>query len=411
MNFEYFIAKRIATAKEDKNSISASIIKIAIVAIAISLVMMLVAIATGFGLQQKIREKVAAFNGHIQIYNYDSNQSDVSVTPISINQKFYPDFKEVPNVKHIQAVAGKGGIIRTAKTFEGVIAKGVGKDYDWEYMNDFLVEGELPDYSGDRNEDILMSSYMANRLEVNVGDEVRAFFLKNDGGDIPNQMKLHIVGLYDSSFQEFDASYIIMDLRHIQRMNKWSEDQIGGFEVFVDDFDQIKETGDVIYNSTSSDLNSQTILEKYIFIFDWISYFDFNIVLIIGIMILVGGINMITALLVLVLDRTPMIGILKAVGNSNWSIRKIFLYNAAYLIGKGLLWGNLIGIGLLLLQQQFGLVKLDATTYYVTEAPVYLNPIHILLLNAGVLLVCLLMLVVPSYIITRIAPVKAIKFE
>ncbi|GLB53276.1 permease [Neptunitalea chrysea] len=411
MNFEYFIAKRIATAKEDKNSISASIIKIAIVAIAISLVMMLTAIATGFGLQHKIREKVAAFNGHIQIFEYGTNQSDVSVNPISKEQKFYPNFTNIPNIQHIQAVAGKGGIIRTEKTFEGIIAKGVGAAYNWEYMQDFLVEGVLPDYTGDRNEDILMSSYMANRLEVKVGDVVTAFFLKDNGSDIPNQMKLHIVGLYDSSFQEFDASYVIMDLRHIQRINKWEANEIGNFEIFVNDFDKINETENLIYNQIPSNLNSQSILDKYPFIFDWISYFDFNIVLIISIMILVGGINMITALLVLVLDRTPMIGMLKAFGNTNWSIRKIFLYNAVYLIGKGILWGNAIGIGLLLLQQKFGFVKLPPETYYVTEAPIYLNPLHILLLNAGVLVVCLLMLLLPSYIITRIAPVKAIKFE
>lgn len=354
---------------------------------------------------------MAAFNGHIQIFKYGTNNSDVSVESISIDQPFYPDFKQIPNIKHIQAVASKGGIIRTEETFEGIIAKGVGKDYDWKYMEDFLVEGRLPDYTKERNEDILMSAYMANRLQVKVGDTVNAFFLKNDGSDIPNQMRLNIVGLYDSSFQEFDASYVIMDLRHIQRMNKWDEDQIGGFEVFVNDFDQIQQTGNEVYNYTSSMLNSQTILEKYIFIFEWISYFDFNVGLIIGIMILVGGINMITALLVLVLDRTPMIGTLKALGNTNWSIRKIFLFNAAYLISIGLFWGNLIGVGLLLLQQKFGFIKLDPETYYVTEAPVYLNPVHILILNAGVLVVCVLMLVLPSFIITRISPVKAIKFD
>ncbi|SFU32479.1 lipoprotein-releasing system permease protein [Pustulibacterium marinum] len=411
MNFEFYIAKRIATAKGNKNSISSSIIKIAIVAIAISLVMMLVAIATGFGLQNKIREKVAAFNGHIQIFNYDANQSDVSVNPVSIHQDFYPNFTQIPNVKHIQAVAGKGGIIRTEETFEGIIAKGVGQDYDWKYMQDFLVEGTLPDYSAGRNEDILMSRYMANRLEVGVDDEVNAFFLKNDGSDIPNQMKLHIVGLYDSNFQDFDASYILMDIRHIQRMNKWNEDEVGGFEVLVNDFDEIQETANEIYNMTPSTLNSQSILEKYPFIFEWISYFDFNVILIIGIMILVGGINMITALLVLVLERTPMIGTLKAMGNTSWSIRKIFLYNAAYLISIGIFWGNFIGIGLLLLQQKFGFVKLDATNYYVTQAPVYLNPIQIIILNVGVLLVCTLMLILPSFIITRISPVKAMKFN
>lgn len=373
--------------------------------------MMLVAMATGFGLQRKIREKVAAFNGHVQIFNYDANQSDVSVNPVDIHQSFYPNFTTVEGIKHVQAVAGKGGIVRTETTFEGIIAKGVGKDYDWQYINEFLVEGSLPDYTAKRNEDILMSAYMANRLEVKVGDKVDAFFLKNNGTEIPNQMKLTIVGLYDSGFQDFDASYVFMDIRHIQRMNKWDENQVGGFEVYLENFDEINEKGNQIFSTIPSTLNSQTIAEKYYFIFEWITYFDFNVALIIGIMILVGGINMITALLVLILDRTPMIGTLKALGNSNWSIRKIFLYNAAYLIGLGLFWGNVIGLGMLYIQHQFGLVKLNPETYYVDKAPIYFTLTQFLTLNIGVLVLCFVMLIVPSFIITRISPVKSIKFD
>ncbi|QLE01941.1 ABC transporter permease [Galbibacter sp. BG1] len=411
MNLEYFIAKRLIKGKEHKSSISAPIIKIAITAIALGVIMMLIAIATGVGLQRKIREKIAAFNGHIQIYNYDNNTSDVSVNPISIHQDFYPEFKTIDGINHVQAVATKGGIIRTENTFEGIIAKGVGADYNWEPFKDFLVEGRLPDYSQKRNEEVLISRYLANRLQFKVGDEFWAFFLKQDVSDIPNQIKFKIVGIYDSGFQDFDANYIFTDLRHIQRMNRWEDDEVGTFEVFIDDFDQIEQKGREIYGVTLSTLDSQTIAQKYYTIFEWLALFDFNIAIIIGIMIIVGGINMITALLVLILERTQMIGLLKGLGSSNWSVRKIFLYNAAYLIIIGLFWGNLIGLGVLFLQEKFGFISLDASTYYVSQAPVYINPMHVVILNIGVLLLCMLMLLIPSYIITKISPAKSIKFE
>ncbi len=411
LNVEYFIAKRIIANKQYKSSVSAPIIKIAIAAIALGLIMMMVAIATGVGLRHKIREKIAAFNGHVQIYNYDSNNSEVSVYPVSIQQDFYPKFNSVSGISHIQAVASKAGIIRTAETFEGVIAKGVGKDYNWQFLQEYLVAGRLPDFSNKLNNEALISNYLANRLKLKVGNEFNAFFLKDSESKIPNQRKFKIVGIYESGYQEFDATYIIVDIRHIQRMNKWDETQVGMFEVFIDDFDELEQKGAEIYGKTLSTLDSQTIKDKYYFVFEWLSIFDFNIAIIIGIMILVGGINMITALLVLILERTQMIGILKALGSSNWSIRKVFLYNAAYLIGIGLFWGNVIALALLLSQKYFGFVKLDPASYYVTEAPVYLSASYIIVLNIGVLLLCLLMLLVPSYIITKISPVKSIKFE
>jgi lipoprotein-releasing system permease protein len=413
LNLELFIAKRLVTGKEHKISISAPIIKIAIAAIAIGVVMMLIAIATGVGLKNKIREKVAAFNGHIQISNFDNNNSEVSLMPVSINQDFYPEFQDVEGVKHVQAVATKGGIIRTADTFEGMLAKGVGTDYDWSTFKEYLVDGRLPDYSGKLNEEVLVSSLMANRLQLKVGDSFFSFFLKDgDASKPPNNRKFKIVGIYDSGFEEFDETYVFVDIRHIQRMNKWEENQIGNFEVFLDDFDQIDQKSNEIYNSTLSILDTQNIKSKYYRIFEWIGLFDFNIALIIGIMIIVGGINMITALLVLILERTQMIGILKALGSANWSIRKVFLYNAAYLIAIGLFWGNLIGLGVIFLQDRYRMFKFpNPEEYYIDYIPVHMDLPTILLLNMGVMLLCLLMLLIPSYIITKITPVKAIQFE
>lgn len=413
MNLELFIAKRLVTGKEHKISISAPIIKIAIAAIAIGVVMMLIAIATGIGLKNKIREKVAAFNGHIQISSFDNNNSEVSLSPVSIDQDFYPEFKNVTGVRHVQAVATKGGIIRTADTFEGMLAKGVGSDYDWNTFEEYLVDGRLPNYSVDLNEEVLISSLMANRLQLKVGDSFFSFFLRDgDASKPPNNRRFEIVGIYDSGFEEFDETYVFVDIRHIQLMNRWEEDEIGNFEVFLDDFDQIDEKTNEIYNNTLSVLDTQNIKSKYFRIFEWIGLFDFNIALIIGIMIIVGGINMITALLVLILERTQMIGILKALGSANWSIRKVFLYNAAYLIAIGLFWGNLIGLGVIFLQNKFRMFKFpNPEEYYIDYIPVHMDAPTVLLLNVGVMLLCLLMLLIPSYIITRITPVKAIQFE
>ncbi len=412
MNLEYFIAKRLIKGKEHKISISAPIIKIAIAAIAISVFMMLIAIATGVGLKHKIREKVAAFNGHIQINNYDNNTSDVSLVPVSTNQEFYPEFKSVDGVSHIQAVATKGGIIRTESTFEGFIAKGVGGDYNWEVLKEFLVDGQLPDYSGELNTQVLMSRLMANRLQLKTGDSFSAFFPKEEDPLKPNQRRFKIVGIYDSGFEEIDAMYIFVDLRHIQRMNKWEKDEVGNFEVFLESFEDLDLKSREIHGKTVSTLDTQTVIDKYYKIFEWIGLFDFNIALIIGIMIIVGGINMITALLVLILERTQMIGILKALGSANWSIRKVFLYNAAYLIGVGLFWGNLLGLGFIWIQQKYRVLKFpNPQEYYMEYIPVHIDFPTVLILNIGVLTLCVLMLLVPSYIITRINPVKAIKFE
>jgi lipoprotein-releasing system permease protein len=411
LNLEYFIAKRLAKAKNNKSSISAPIIKIAIIAIAIGVIMMIVAVATGVGLQDKIREKVSAFNGHVIISNFDDNQSEVSVAPISVKQDFYPRFKSVTGIRHIQAVAAKAGIIRTGEAFEGVIFKGVGKEYRWENLQEYIVSGRIPNLKGSLNPEVIISEYLANRLKLKVGDRFNTFFMKEGGNGMPNMRVFELVGIYNSGFQEFDATYLIGDIRHVQRINKWKEGQVGAFEVFLDDFTAIKEKGEEIYKEVPSTLNSQTIEDKYFNIFEWLKLFDFNILVIIIIMVVVSTINMVVAILVLILERTQMVGMLKSLGANNWSIRKIFLYNAAYIIGRGLLWGNIIGISLLLVQKYFGLIKLPPENYYVTEAPVSIDIPAILIINVGTALVCLTLLLIPSYIITRISPVKALRFD
>ncbi len=410
LKLDYFIAKRLITTKDHKSSISAPIIKIAITAIALGMIMMMVSIATGIGLQQKIRQKVSAFNGHIIISGYNDNNSDVSTTPVSKKQNFYPKFTSVDGIAHIQAVASKAGIIRTETAFEGIIFKGVGADYDTANLKEYLVAGRLPNFKNTLNEEVLISQYLANRLGLKNNDKFVTYFMKENGEGY-NLRNFKIVGVYNSGFQEFDATYVIGDIRHVQRINKWKSDQVGAFEVFVNDFTQIEQKGQEVYQETSSTLDSQTIVEKYYYIFEWLKLFDVNILVILIVMIAVSTINMVVALLVLILERTQMIGILKSLGANNWSVRKIFLYNAAYLIGRGLLWGNGIGLTLLLLQKYFGIIKLNPESYYVNEAPVDINLFYLLLLNIGTIVVCLVVLLIPSYIITKITPSKSIRFE
>ena len=410
MNLEYFIAKRLTAAKSHKSSVSSPIIKIATVAIALGILMMIVSVATGIGLQRKIREKVSAFNGHVIISNFDDNQSQVNTVPISTNQNFYPKFNLVDGVKHIQAVANKTGLIRTEETVEGIVLKGVGQDYDWNNIKEYLVQGNLPKISNKLTDEIIISEFLASRLKVKLNDVCRTYFLK-EGGKGYNLRSFKVVGIFNSGFQEFDANYIIGDIKHVQKINKWQKDQVGQFEVFLNDFDKIEEKGNEIYKAIPPTYNSITIAEKYYSIFEWLKLFDFNIIVILIVMIVVATINMVVALLVLILERTQMIGILKALGATNWSVRKVFLYNAFHLIARGLLWGNVVALLLLVIQKYFEVIKLNPQNYYVNVAPVYIDVPYIIVLNMGTILICLLVLIIPSYIITKISPVKVIRFD
>ncbi|AMC10413.1 transmembrane permease [Lutibacter profundi] len=412
MNYELFIAKRIIAAKQYKSSISSPIIKIAIIAIAIGIIIMMISMATGLGLQQKIREKLSGFNGHIQITNFDNNNSEITLIPVSKKQDFYPKFTSVKGISKVQVFATKAGIIRTETDFEGIVFKGVSGDYDWTFFKDYLVEGILPSYNtATVSNNVLISREISNRLGIKLGDEFNILFVKEDPSKAPWIRVVKAIGIYDSGFQDFDENFVMADIQHIQKMNRWKNDEVGGFEVFITNFNEIKNKSQEVYQQTGSTLNSQSIIEKYPAIFEWINLFDTNIYLIIAIMILVAGINMITALLVLILERTQMVGILKALGSTNVSIRKVFLYNAGYLILRGLFWGNLLGLLLLFAQKYGKFISLNPETYYVNTVPIYLNINYLIVLNLGTLLLCFLMLIIPSIIISKISPVKTIKFE
>lgn len=410
MNLEYFIANRLNTIRKGKGKASSPIIKIATLAIAISIVMMIVSVAISIGLQNKIREKVAAFSGHIIISNFDDNQSGISVVPISTNQDFYPNFTTIDGVKHIQAVATKSALIRTKETVEGIIFKGVGNDYNWKNLKTYITAGRLPEFTDKFSNEIIISEHLANKLHFKVNDICRTYFLKNTGKGY-NLRSFKIVGIFNSRFQEFDANYIIGSITHIQKINKWKPTEIGAFEVFLSDFSSIEQKGKEIYKTIPSTYNSVTIAEKYYTLFEWLKLFDFNTVVILVIMIVVAIINMIVALLVLILERTQTIGILKSLGANNWLIRKVFLYNAFQLISKGLLLGNSIALSLLLLQKHFKIITLNPENYHVTTVPININFLHIFSINIATIIICILVLIIPSYIITKISPTEALKFS
>ena len=385
------------------------IIKISIAAIALGLIVMIVAVSIVSGFQREIRNKVIGFGGHIQITKYDS-QNTYEATPIDKNQPFYPRLDTVKGIKHIQIYATKPGIIKTNLDIYGVIVKGIGSDFDWTFFNDKLKEGN-PLKIDDKNptNDIIISQTIANKMSIKLGDKMFLYFIQSDGQLRPKDFV--VKGIYQSGLEQFDNLFVIADITHIQKRNNWSENLVGGFEVIIDNYNDLNQLDQFIYDNIGYDLHSTTIIDRNPDIFNWLELQDINVIIIVLLMVLVAVINIISALLILILERTTMIGILKALGLPNWNVRKIFLYNAIHLIIKGLIIGNIIGIGLCLLQLKFGFIKLPEESYYVSEVPIELNWMSILMLNIGTLLVCFMMLILPSYVITKISPVKAIRFD
>ena len=410
MKFEFFLAKRIISTKAYKSSISAPIIKIGIVAIALSVIVMLISISTGIGLQNEIRDKVSAFNGHIQISNFDSNNSEESIRPINVSKELLQDLDSVKNVKSLNQIGLKFGIIRTSEDFDGALFKGVDSTYNWINILDYIISGSTPNISDLTSNEVLISDNLSNKLDLKINDSFQMIFSRNLESKVIIR-KFNIVGLYDSGFNEIDENIIFGDIKHLRRINNWNNNQSGAIEVFIDDFSLLSETSSVIYQSTPSNYNSVNIKQKYSSIFDWIQIFDKNIIAILFIMVLVCSINIISVLLVLILERTNMIGILKSIGANNSSIKKVFLIIVSYIIFLGLLIGNLVGLALLFTQKKLSLVKLDPEIYYTSEVPVYLSFDYVFILNLFTFLVCLFSIIIPSYLISKISPIDSIKFR
>ncbi len=399
------------SSKHYKSSVSAPIIKIGIGAIALGMIVMLISVATSAGLQREIRNKIIAYKGHITISHFDGNRSDESLFPLDLTDLLVRQLDSLEGISSYYFEANKFGIVRTENDFEGIVYKGLDKQFDWDKFDDYLLSGRLPQIGDTLSNEVLISQYLSDRLALRLGDPLNMYFLREDEIRPPAQRKFDIVGIINSGFQDLDATYLLGDLRHVQILNKWTPNQVGEIVVMANDFEQLDVLNNKIYQNISFDLDSKTVVQQHAEIFEWISIFDQNTQMILVIMILVAGINMVTALLVLILERTPMIGLLRALGGQSSSVQKIFLLNAAYLIGWGLFFGNLIGLSLLLIQYYFGIIPLDPSVYYVTEVPVHLNFFHWIYLNVGVFVLSMMMLLVPSNMVRRISPVTAMGFR
>jgi lipoprotein-releasing system permease protein len=414
MNLPYFIAQRLIKGRREETSFSRPINVIAIIGIASGLAVMILAVSILTGFKKEIREKVVGFGSHIQIMNFDSNLS-LETTPISDTQDFIPKIKQIHGINHLQVFATKAGIIKTTEEIQGVVLKGIGSDFDWNYFKSNMIDGSVFTVSDTgRTDKVIISKKISDLLRLKTGDSFAMHFIQ----DPPRMRKFTISGIYETSLEEFDKIYVFCDIGHIKRLNGWDTDQVSGFEVFIDDFDALDAmtmaVRDAIgYRITEAEAKFKVtnIRTKYPQIFDWLNFQDINVIIIILLMLVVAGFNMISGLLILILEKTNMIGILKALGSEDTTIRKVFLYQAAYLIGKGLLWGNAIGIGLAYLQLKTGVITLDPSSYYIKTVPVNLELTHILLLNAGTMAAIIIMLLVPSQLISRITPVKAIRYD
>jgi lipoprotein-releasing system permease protein len=413
LNFELFIARRLLFAKENRQGISNSVVSIAIIGIALGMAVMILSVAIVTGFKQEIREKVTGFGSHIVITNYDTNNSYES-TPLLKSQSFYPDIEKVEGIKHIQIFATKAGIIKTKSDIQGVVLKGIGADYDWHFLERSIVKGgKFKVVDGKRTDSVLISKYIASLLKLDIGDPLLMYFVQ----DPIKSRRFTICGIYSTDFLEFDKLYVIGDIGQVQKLNDWPDNKINGFEIIIDQFDQIDEMKNQVEETVATKyIEGQEQLQvrsaKDIFpqIFNWLELTNTNVWVILGLMLLVGTFNMISGLLVIILERTSMIGTLKALGAKSFSISKVFLYHAAFLIGKGLVIGNVIGIGLAILQYYFKIIKLNPATYYIDHVPINLQLWHIVLLNVCTLLITTAMLILPSLIISRIRPSKAIKF-
>jgi len=413
LNLEYFIAKRIHFQQGKKN-VSRPAVRIATIGIALGLAVMIISVAVVIGFKNEIRNKTIGFGGHIQITNFDNNNT-YAMNPIKADNALIKKISSLDGVRHVEKFATKPGIIKTDTEFQGIVIKGVDANFDWNFFKSNMLEGRIIDVShSTASKEVVLSKYMANLLGLKLGDSFFTYFIQ----DQVRARKFKIVGIYSTNFIEYDKLFLIADMRQVQSLNDWDKDSFSGLEVLISDFDRIDEVGDAIYDATANKFNkegaaysTQTIKQINPQIFSWLDLLDMNVWVILFLMLAVSGFNMISGLLILILERTNMIGILKSIGATNWSVRKIFLYHSFFLIGKGMLWGNFIGLSLCAIQYFTGIVPLDPEAYYVATVPIYFNWFYIILLNVGTLVASLLMMIGPSYLITKINPAKIIRYE
>jgi len=407
VRFTWFIARRIIGQRSHRSSVSGPIITIGIIAIALGLITMLIAIGTGVGLQQKIGEKVAAFNGHIRVTTLENSQRQETLTPLKDAQTIQTTLQQQANVSAVQSVAYVPGVILNQNAFDGIVFKGIDNSFSPEFFT-FFGDSEYVSALG--AQDIWISIDLAKKLALTIGDRVSLYFASEETA-MPKRRSCSVAGLFTTGFSDYDNTYVLGHLDVIRSLYGWDNNQVGAFELFLNDSSDLSIQSNALYDSIDALVDVQHVEEQFPEIFNWIRLFGTNISLIIIIMIIVGGVNMITALLVLILEQTQLIGITRVIGASVRSLQQLFLIQGTYLIGVGLFWGNLIGLGLLYIQKQTGIISLDPATYYVKEVPVYMDVTTVLWLNGLTLLICLVLLILPSFIIARISPTQALKIN
>lgn len=405
MKFEYYIAKRITF--QSKRTFSKTVVRLAIAAIALSLAVMLVSIAILKGFQHKIKSKVTGFASHIQITHTNINYTFENEA-IEYSPDVYKRINEVEQVDYIQVFANKAGIIKTTDAIEGVVLKGVSSHYNWDFIRQFMKAGNIPDYTdSSASTEILISSTTANKLKLKIGDDVAIYFVQQP----PRVRKFTIAGIFQSGIEEIDEVFAVCDLRQIQKLNNWKETQIGGYEVFINDLDEIEDVNDIVRAGVNFNEDTKMITQIYPQIFDWLNLLNINVRIILILMVIVAAVNMITALLIIILEKTNMIGLLKSFGSTDRSVSLIFILHSAYLIGSGLIIGNIIGFLFIFLQYRFEIIKLPPESYFMDHVPVLFSWGQFILLNLATFFICTLIMFIPARYVARIKPLKAIKFD
>ena len=414
MNLELFIAKKIHFSKEGDKQVTPPAVRIAMIGIALGLAVMILSVAIVIGFKKEVRNKVIGFGSHIQITNLDSNIS-YETSPIAVNDTLLADLSKTAGISHVERFATKPGLLKTDSAFQGIVLKGIGEEYDWTFFRKNLRAGKVFTVTPDKREtDVIISKYLADRLHLKVGDGFLTYFVQEN----VRARKFTISGIYETGFLDYDKLFVLTDIKQVQRLSNWEDDQVSGLELQVNDYANLDSISEQLYFTYSEklDRNGNTYYVRSIkdlnpMIFNWLDVLDINVVIILVLMMAVAGFTMISGLLIIILERTNMIGILKALGHDNQGIRKIFLYISFFLIGKGMVWGNVIGIGLCLIQAKFQPISLDPSIYYLDAVPVDLNILTWVLINIGTLAAAMLMMLGPSYLITKIDPAKSIRFE
>ncbi len=415
MNFPLFTAKRLYSDQGDKRKVSRPAIHIATAGVAIGLAVMIVSVCVVLGFKHTIRDKVIGFGSHIQVADFLTLQQ-MEQHPVAMNDSMVSVLKKVPGVKHVQRFAIKEGILKTDSDFLGVAFKGVGPDFDSTFLHQNMVEGSIPQFSDKKSQNkILVSKLMADKLHLKTGQRIFAYFFDNNG---VRTRRFTINGIYQTNLKKYDEVMCYTDIYTAVKLNGWEEDQASGAELTVKDFEKVNDSENYIIKKVNrttdhygETYSSATIQEINPQIFQWLSLMDLNVWVILGLMLVVAGVTMISGLLIIILERTSMIGVLKALGARNKTIRHTFLWFAIFIIGKGMVFGNILGLGLLVLQRFTGLVKLDPQTYYVSTVPIEFNWLYIAALNVATLFISIFMLVAPSYLISHIHPAKSMRYE